>query len=273
MQNLILGGKMNQLKELVNERMLLLESIIREKQQEIENAPKGIVNVAHSGRRVQYYYKNNSKDKKRKYLRKAEEPLIKALCQREYDEKVLEIAEKEHVRLKMLLALYEAGICEDVYEKLKEERKIFVAPIALSDEEYVSQWLEEEYPRKGFEENYPEYYTDNGERVRSKSEILIANALKKHDVPYHYEAPLYLKGWGIIHPDFTVLNVRTRKEYYWEHLGKMDDPSYAESALQRIELYEKNSIFPGDKLILSHETLSRPINTQNIERMIDLYLK
>ena len=43
------------------------------------------------------------------------------------------------------------------------------------------------------------------------------NDLKeKHNVPYHYEAPLYLKGRGIIHPDFTVLNIRTRQEYYWE---------------------------------------------------------
>ena len=47
------------------------------------------------------------------------------------------------------------------------------------------------------------------------------NDLKeKHNVPNHYEAPLYLKGRGIIHPDFTVLNIRTRQEYYWEPYGE-----------------------------------------------------
>ena len=264
---------MNQLKQLLNERKQFLEMVIREKQKEIEKAPKGIINVAHSGRRVQYYYKNDSQDKKRKYLRKAEMQLIKDICQREYDEKVLGCAEKEIVRLQQLLVLYEKECCEDVYERLKEERKSIVSPIALPAEEYVSQWIKEDYQRKGFTEDYPEYYTDNGERVRSKSEILIANALKRHEVPYRYEAPLNLEGWGIIHPDFTVLNVRTRQEYYWEHLGKMDDAAYAENALQRIELYEKNSIFPGAKLILSHETLMRPINTQNIEKLINFYLK
>ena len=264
---------MNHLKQLINQRKILLEEIIKEKKEEIVAAPKGIVNVARSGQRVQYYYKSSSKDKKRKYLRKAEEPLIKAICQREYDEKVLEAAEKENIRLKMLLALYEAETCEDVYKKLKEERKIFVEPIALSDEEYVSQWLAKEYVKKGFEENCPEYYTDNGERVRSKSEILIANALKRHNVPYRYEAPLNLKGWGTIHPDFTVLNVRTRKEYLWEHMGKMDKEGYRDYALNRIIDYEKHGIFPGDKLILTHETLKDPLNSKIIEKNILHYLK
>ena len=264
---------MNQLKELLEERKLFLENIISNKKEEISKAPKGIVNVARAGQRVQFYYKNDSKDKKRKYLRKSEISFVKAICQREYDEKVLELAEKEAARLRQLLALHEAGICEDIYAKIKEERKRYISPIAISDEEYVSQWLDTEYSSKGIAEDYPEYYTDNGERVRSKSEILIANALKKHGIPYRYEAPLNVKGFGIIYPDFTVLNVRTRKEYFWEHLGKMDDPAYAEGALQRIELYEKNSIFPGDKLILSHETLMRPLNTSNVEKMIALYLK
>ena len=97
--------------------------------------------------------------------------------------------------------------------------------------------------------------------------------MKKYDIPYRYEAPLKINGAGTIHPDFTVLNVRTRKEYYREHLGRMDDPSYAENALQRIALYEKNSIFPGNKLILSFETMTHPINTKNIEKTIEFYLK
>ena len=100
------------------------------------------------------------------------------------------------------------------------------------------------------------------------------NDLKeKHNVPYHYEAPLNLKGRGIIHPDFTVLNIRTRQEYYWEHMGKMDDEEYIQDALRRINAYERNNIFPGKRLILSHETRLYPLNTHNIEQMILQYLK
>lgn len=113
------------------------------------------------------------------------------------------------------------------------------------------------------------YYKD--ERVRSKSEILIANALTKHNIPYRYEAPIYLNGYGTVYPDFTILNIRLRKELFWEHLGMMDDASYVEKALEKIDTYQKNNIFPGEKLILTHESAYRPLNTRIIDRMIECY--
>ena len=68
-----------------------------------------------------------------------------------------------------------------------------------------------------------------------------------------------------IHPDFTILRRSDRKEVYWEHLGMMDDPEYAANALMRIDLYERNGIFPGDRLILTHETGRQPLRTRLIE--------
>lgn len=265
---------MNNLKlDEIDERILFLQNLVEKKKVEVVRAPRGLINIAHSGNRVQYYFKQSSKDRVRKYLNKNQAALIKSLCQKDYDERVLDTAERELNHLKRLQNLYKKGICEDVYGKIMSERKKWIIPIELSDEDFILEWLNKDYPSKGFRDNTPEYYTDNGERVRSKSEILIANALKKHSVPYRYEAPLYLNGYGTIHPDFTVLNVKERKEYYWEHLGKMDEPEYIEQALQRIAAYEKNDIFPGDKLILSHETFKYPINSRNIEKIISKYLK
>lgn len=264
---------MNHLQEEIRKRLNKLETIISNKRKEIEKAPKGIVNIARSGERLQYYFKNSTSDKKRRYIKQEELPLVKALCQKDYDERVVELAEKEYSRLKMLQSLYQKGDCEKIYEKLNEDRKNLVTPISISEEDFVKAWLEQEYSQKGFAPDAPEYYTENGERVRSKSEILIANMLKKYGIPYRYEAPLYLNGLGTIHPDFTVLNVRKRKEYYFEHLGKMDDPEYVDMALHRIDAYERNNIFLGDKLILSFESMQKPMNIRNIERMLLHYLK
>ena len=75
-----------------------------------------------------------------------------------------------------------------------------------------------------------------------------------------------------IHPDFTVLNVRKRKEYLWEHLGMMDDPEYSKSALERIRQYEKQGFYPGDKLIITHETSENPLPTRLIDDIISHYL-
>lgn len=87
--------------------------------------------------------------------------------------------------------------------------------------------------------------------------------------PYRYECPLQLK----VYPDFTVLNVKERKEIYWEHLGMMDDLDYVENALRKITLYEKNGIFTGDSLILTYETKKNPINQKVVRGMIQRYLK
>ena len=119
--------------------------------------------------------------------------------------------------------------------------------------------------KKGFTEDAPEFYTAKGEQVRSKSEILIADTLYRKNIPYCYERPLEFPGAGRIHPDFTILRRSDRKEVYWEHLGMMDDPEYAANALMRIDLYERNGIFPGDRLILTHETGRQPLRTRLIE--------
>ncbi len=183
----------------------------------------------------------------------------------------MDAAKAELQQLEKMLRKYPACTYEDVYNKLHETRKKLVHPVILPDEELIQKWEADDYARKGFSENMPEYYTDKGERVRSKAEILIANALYRHQIPYHYEKPLYLDGYGMIHPDFTILNVRLRKELYWEHMGMMDCTDYAEEALNRIVVYEKHDIFPGEHLILSHETQKRPIHSKMIETYILKY--
>ena len=143
-----------------------------------------------------------------------------------------------------------------------------IHPIRESDEAYIKKWESAEYQTKGFDINIPEFYTAKGERVRSKSELIIADLLNKEDIPYRYEASVYLKGWGLVYPDFTVLNVKKRQEFYWEHLGMMDDPSYAEKALQKISMYEQNGIFPGEKLIITYETRKSPLNQKQLANVV-----
>lgn len=53
---------------------------------------------------------------------------------------------------------------------------------------------------------------ETDERVRSKSEVIIADILNQEGIPYRYECPLQLKGWGKVYPDFTVLSERERPE-------------------------------------------------------------
>ena len=52
----------------------------------------------------------------------------------------------------------------------------------------------------------------------------------------------------------------------------MDDPTYAKNAVKKIEAYEKNDIYPGERLILTFETDQTILSTQIIECMVNKYL-
>ena len=154
---------------------------------------------------------------------------------------------------------------------MPEIRSRNITPVEVSDREYIRQWEAYEYEPKGFPEDYPEHYTGKGERVRSKSEILIADSLARFGVPYRYEYPTNVGG-TVLYPDFTVLNIRKRKEYIWEHLGMLGQAKYAGEAVNRIERLEFNGYFPGENLILTMETEDTPLNTKLVAQLIKRYL-
>ncbi len=75
-----------------------------------------------------------------------------------------------------------------------------------------------------------------------------------------------------IHPDFMCLKLKNRKEFFWEHFGMMDNPEYAEQAVQKLNLYALNGFFPGKNLIITSETGHQPISTKVVEKTIKEFL-
>ena len=108
--------------------------------------------------------------------------------------------------------------------------------------------------------------------MRSKSEKILADYFFHHGIEYKYECPLYLKNGLIVYPDFTFLSPRTYEEIYWEHNGMMDDPKYSVKAVRKIQSYEDNEIYHGEKLILTYETEKLVLNTAQIEQLVKKYL-
>ena len=138
---------------------------------------------------------------------------------------------------------------------------------------FIKNWMDRDYEKMGFGEGEPAYDTDVGARVRSKSEALISNILERHEVPQLYEVPLELKGYGKVRPDFLVLNVRTRQEYVWEHLGMLDDLAYLEKAMKKIEAYIANGYIPGINLIITFESSKHPLDLKTVDKLIETFLK
>lgn len=70
----------------------------------------------------------------------------------------------------------------------------------------------------------------SGHLVRSKSELLIDQALFTHQIPFRYECALKLNDLTL-YPDFTIRHPETGQFFYWEHFGMMDSPTYSQNAI------------------------------------------
>lgn len=254
------------------ERESYLRNLQKEKEKELIHAPEGTLRIDRRKKGNVFFHRKSSEYPNGIYIRKKHRDLAVELAQKDYNEKLLRVVKHELSALEKIKDILPSCSVEDVYETLSPDRQELVTPIIEPEGQWIQKWLSIPYQGKSFDDQAPELYTSKGERVRSKSEIIIADSLMRADVPYRYECPIVLKGYGKVHPDFTVLNIKLRKELYWEHLGMMDDSEYVEHALQKIATYEQNGIFPGDNLILTYETKQNPINQKIIMLMIRRYL-
>lgn len=260
------------LNEMLLKEQLRLEKIVKEAGARLKNAPEGTLRLSGCRKSIQYYRCLPGGRKNGEYLPKSREKLIRALAQKSYDEKVVRLAEKRLAQIRDILADYE----DDEFEKLllaeHPERQKLIRPAEISWEQRLEKWLSEEYTGKAFQKGAPVILTERGERVRSKSEKILADLFFRRGIPYKYECPLFLKGYGTVHPDFTFLSERTGMEIYWEHAGRMDEPEYAGSAVRKIQAYEENGIYPGDRLILTFETETSLLDTKLAEQLAEKHL-
>jgi len=264
---------LGEIKTIFGARKNYLEKLIAQLERRLKKAPPGTVNINTSKGKTQFFHRTDSKSTVGKYIQQKDFAFAKALVQKSYDEKSLRSAKQELEAIDKYLKLIPKVLVEEVFGSLHIERQKLIEPISETDEQFVQRWETEDYEKKRITDDVPLIQTENGERVRSKSEMIIANILYREGIPFRYESALILKGKEKLHPDFTALNVRKRKIVYWEHLGMMDEPSYAEKALARLELLEENGIMLGDNLIVTSETRNKPLNPQVVKRKIEKYLR
>ncbi len=258
-----------QFTEIVSRRVFWLEKVLGIKQESLKHAPSGSVRIVRKKRTNQFYLRENDKDLQGKYIPRSQYKLASALSQKVYDKKIVPALQKEIAYIKDFLKNYEEFNVASACQNLPVIRYKAAEPLTLSDSEYVEKWLAVEYRHKAFDPDTPLLFTENGERVRSKSEVIIADTLRGNGVPYRYEYPVLInrninksmkRDVVNFHPDFCCLNVRTRQVYYWEHFGKMDDPEYAKRAVEKISLYQANGYNLGKNLIITMETISCPMS-------------
>ena len=256
----------------IEEQLSMIEEWVRQAEKALKNKPEGSLIVTQRCAKTEWYIQTGNDYR---YLPKTKERLARAMAQASYTKAFLRQAEKERrvlERLHELKAERSAGVMfrnlAKPYEALSRGRKELVRPYVLPDEDYAKAWEAVPYHGKGFSENAPEIYSERGERVRSKSEKMIADKLYYMGVHYRYECPVALRGVGTIFSDFTLLDLTERAEVVLEHFGLMDDPEYMKNAFWKIDVFGKNGFRLGEDFLCTFEAQNHSIDMKGFEKMI-----
>lgn len=256
----------------IKEEILLYSKILKYLDS-VDLESNGSINIVRSNNRVQYFrtfYDKDSKNIIKQYIPINEIESIKIEARKPYLRRVKVLAEKRLKLLTSLNNLYETDI-HDIYDNLAKDRKDLFSPIILSYSQMVERWRQIPYNRKEIFKGDDTYNTKNGEDVRSKSELFIADRLYDNNIAYKYECPLTLNNGLVIYPDFTLLG-KDGKEIYWEHLGRMDDPDYSAKTKKKIESLAESGIFLGERLIITMEVYKNGLNVRHVDCLIEKYL-
>ena len=266
----------------------------------------------------QYFRVTAKTGRKGEYIPEEKMSLASAIAQRDYDAKMLAEIQRLRAALEKCVVKYDVSIAENLYAQLHPARRSLVTPLVYPNEDFVEHWSAVKYAGRDFDADGPVLMTARGERVRSKSEIIIADALFRRGIPYRYEYPhellagacdagahelgaargveashaardnaggaraghrcaggtraeLRVRGCKriVVYPDFTCLNVRTRKEFVWEHFGMIDVPEYCQNMASKMELYLQNGFCMGKNFVMTTETHDRPLNSMMVEKMLE----
>ena len=158
------------------------------------------------------------------------------------------------------------------------EAGLDILRITCSEEQY--RWARDDYWSNPVEFSGDVYETYSGVRIRSKSEQAIGNELELRGIPYRYEPAVRLDvSWmtGVDHlsdgrhkrfyPDFVILTA-SGERIIWEHLGRVDLPSYRAHNMEKISAYRQSGIVDDAHLILTFEKDLQRLS--DLHRIIDL---
>ena len=128
------------------------------------------------------------------------------------------------------------------------------------------EWQNAPYEQSDYKPENKRHITTYGLRVRSKSELIIAEKLYYHRIAFHYEQVLHIDNFSLV-PDFYIRRA-DGKLFVWEHMGMMENTEYRLHQKKKIEMYESMGFVPWDNLIVTYDTPDGLIDLRVIESEI-----
>lgn len=284
MENVLEFLSKDRLLPVLKERVVRLDSSIKKLESYLRKGIFDHLRISPHKGSYQYYLVTANTGKRGTFVPKKDWYRVEQIAQQDYDQSLLKKLKIQRDALQTCLEAYHPEEAENCWSQLHPARKRLTVPRIISDDDYAEEWQLVDFRGRPFDNEDVILKTARGERVRSKSELIIANALNHFDVPYRYEYPYKInvqrqragdkskKKTICINPDFTCLNKRLRKAVIWEHFGLVDDSLYAQNMVLKLDEYQQNGFYLGDNLIMTTETSNHPLNYEVVERSIKKYL-
>ena len=236
---------------------LRLGKEIKSIKMQLRNLPEGKLVFSHTGKYCKWYL---SDGKNKTYIPKKDRALAQALAKKKYlSLRLTDVTTiKDNIDHCLKYQNLDMAIAEKLLTETSEYQNL-LSPLFKLKTKDLEEWKQADYEKN---QKYPEHliYTSiSGNVLRSKSEVLIDMLLYTNKIPYHYEELIHL-GDIIVAPDFTIKHPVTGEMFYWEHLGRMDDPGYVKNACEKIGMYSLHGIVPSVNLILTFETQEHPLS-------------
>ncbi len=258
---------MDYLKEKIEEIMNEYQIIEQKYIEDLKKSPRGSLIVQDNHGKVQFLQLFREDGVRKRHTITKNKELLQALAKKEFARQASAILEHNDRVLQKAAGQLQAFDPDEIlqslrpaYKKLPEEyffdRDELAVSHHLNDETAVrlrrhEVWGKQPYKQTDYYAEYRRIRTSHGLYVRSKSEALIAEALYRYRIPFHYDEEITL-GENRFAPDFTFEDAECRL-FFWEHMGMMDRDDYASRNFRKLANYRANGILPGGRLLLSFD--------------------
>lgn len=231
-------------------------------QQELEEAPEGFIYIRDTGRNHTCYQVTQDNGKAVHHNIKGNTPLIKQLLKKAENKAIQKTCKNNIKVLKRALKGYTPFIPQRMLPE--KHRDILL---------HLNSTMQEPYKQAPFDPLSHKHETVCGYMVRSKSEVIIANALWHFGIPFNYEElfPYPDEEGRLIFPDFTI-HCPDGTTIIWEHWGMLDKHTYCLRNAGKLYNYNYHNYTIGKNLIITQDDINGNCSTELIYHIIKTYI-
>ena len=246
------GVSMDAFQKQVRLELMRQQRLLEEQQQILTASPEGFLFARARTQRDTYYHQRKTREgrqwKTTQVNINGDQEMQDLLLKKKLAERSIRAFENNIPLLEKMNDRYISADYEDIlkglprqYDQLLKQRKV----------KEMEEWFRAPYKRCPY---YPEHLTHRtayGDYVRSKGEVVIANALYSFGLPFHAEEEIVLDGWSY-YPDFNIL-LPDDSFIRWEHWGLLDKEKYRKDNVEKLLVYHEHNLVLGRNLIITND--------------------